>query len=256
MKIIPLFIALLLVAANLHADPPVFEQRTFDLQDGSWTYRVLQLPNAYLETSHESYPLYGVEVTNNTTRPLVCFGVLHFLTESRRFFIHESSHVATLMPGATIPLLSNSEMEMGKPVFGSASCEPFAVPKLSIGPNHCGVTVPPRRPMGFDYTDYPASARRSLVSDVVTVQFVLPEPETKTQTYLRPIDAKVIDSRNFKSLDEAAVKLVSRMRLQTNCPGEAYRIRIEFRAKPCWRCATGGELIVVTLAGDDPSLTK
>lgn len=222
----------------------VFEEQQFASTTGKWRYRLVQFTDAFIETSHEIYPVFGIEVRNDTSEPLLCTGAASFRPLSDQSVIEEV-HSALVMPGVQLAVVANSDIVKAM-VSGYAQCVPHKIAPLSENSSECHLKSAPKRP--FPDWEYPPGARRQLESDVVTIEFLMPAVEQKTPLNgARPTDGRIIDSRGIRLLDRAALEYLKLMRFETNCPGTLHRIQVEFRATPCRYCYLSEKRVIVRL---------
>jgi len=242
-----LFVAACASAATADATD-VHQPREVRLGEGTWSYRVLRFEGSSVRAPRGSSAPYGLEIRNNTKQPLVCSGVLHFSSPTGQLSVAETANVIAIMPGASLPLVVNTQSEPGQVVFGTANCDPIAIPSLALNGKHCELEASRRQSVKFQPAEYPYSELRLSASDVVTVQFVMPMLDPLAPDKHRvPSDARIIDSRGIKALDNASLALLAQMRFDTNCPGAAHRIRFEFRGTACRSCRSTAPQVTATI---------
>jgi hypothetical protein len=180
--------------------------------------------------------MYAVEVTNTTAVALKCEVVL--TVSNRQDGTHRGVHATTLYPGDSLPVARVRIRRSPDDIEQQVTCA-RVLPSLP-GSGVPGACVLHWSPRAFEY---PKNFSRSeWQSGAAWVEFA-------TQQGHRPAEAYSVVQEDASPLGEVARRLIEKVSFSTNCAGQRFRLRVEFRAFPCYACTF--ESGVVTVLGED-----
>jgi len=221
-------------------EPPPYralndEQRS--AYGGVWSYRTLDLgrPGQCMDAPCDNR--LGVEVTNMTPVVLRCevaLTISHPDAGTQR-----GEQVITLIPGDSLPAAQVAMYRAPENIEPEVSCSPAApFARVTGVPAACALNWVPRA-----YTPYPRSwTRSSWESGAALVEFAV-------RRNFDPPEAIRVVQADSPDVGRAAQSLIERMAPSTNCPGQRFGVRVEFRPFPCSACLP--ESGTVTMYRDD-----
>ena len=222
-----------------HTPDAEFESEQRNEYGGVWSFRALDLGRPGYCDDAPCDKLFAVEVTNTTTLALRCEVAL--TVSNAQDGTHRGEQVITLYPGDSIPASGvriRREPDNIEPEVTCSRAMPLA-PGPGV-PATCALNWLPRAiefPRGFSRSEWQ--------SGVALVEFAV------RQGY-KPAEAINVMHADTSSIGYAAQALLEKQHFSTNCPGQRFRVRVEYRAFPCFVCSV--EAGVVTLLRDDRRL--
>ena len=203
---------------------------------GAWSFRTLHLGQPGHCDDSPCDDMLAVEVTNTTAAVLRCeiaLSVSNSQDGTRR-----GEQAITLYPGDSLPAARVSIRRAPERVEPEVTCSRATplVPELPV-PAAC---VLHWRPSAFEYPRY--LSRSAWESGAALVEFA-------TQKGHKAPEAINVVQADSSRIGGAARELIEKMRFATNCAGQHFRLRVEYRALPCYVCLV--EYGVVTLLRDD-----
>ena len=203
---------------------------------GLWSFRSLDLGQPGHCDDAPCENMFAVEVTNTTAVVLRCEVAL--TVSNRQDGIHRGEQVITLYPGDSLPAARVRIRRSPEGIEPEVTCSrvmPF-VPESGV-PAACVLNWLPRAfeyPRGFSSSEWESGA--------ALVEFA-------TQQGYNPAVAINVVLADSPAIGRAARALIEKQNFSTNCAGQRFRIRVEYRAFPCYICSF--ESGVVTLLRDD-----
>jgi hypothetical protein len=204
---------------------------------GTWSYRTLDLgrPGNCMDAPCDH--MFGVEVTNMTPIRLTCEVMLKVSTSDPERTGH-GEQMITLNPGDSLPAARVTTMLSAEHIEPAVTCAPATpLPPPPPVPSGCTVNWVNREfefPRGF--------VSSAWVSGTALVEFATPEK-------YGPAEAIYITHADSPQVGQSAEALINKLRLHTNCARQRFRVRVDYRAFPCYGCTL--ERGVVTLYRDD-----
>jgi hypothetical protein len=203
---------------------------------GVWSFQALDLGRPGHCDDAPCDRMFAVEVTNTTAIALRCEVAL--TVSNGQDGVHRGEQVITLYPGDSLPasrVRIHRSPEDVEPEVTCSRAMPF-VPESGV-PAACVLNWLPRTfeyPRGFSRSEWESGA--------ALVEFV-------TQQGHKPAEAINVVQADSSAIGRAARALIEKLNFSTNCAGQRFRMRVEYRAFPCYNCSF--ESGVVTLLRDD-----
>ena len=201
---------------------------------GVWSFRTLDLERPGHCNDAPCDNMFAVEVTNTTAVALRCevaLTVFNAQDGTRR-----GDQVITLYPGDSLPAARvwiRRSPESIEPAVVCSRAMPL-VPAIPV-PAACVLNWYPHE------LEYPRSLSREWESGAAVV-------EVGTQLGHKPAEAINVVQEDSPRIGGAARALIEKQNFSTNCAGQHFRVRVEYRAFPCHVCEF--EYGVVTLLRD------
>jgi hypothetical protein len=206
---------------------------------GFWSFQTLDLGRPGNCDDAPCDILFAVEVTNTTPVALRCEVAL--VVSNRQDGTHRGEQVITLYPGDSLPAARVRIRRSPEGIEPDVMCS-RAVP-LVLQPGVSAACVLNWLPRAFEYPrGFSLSAWES---GAAVVEFA-------TQEGHKPAVAIDVVQAEPSAIGGAARALIEKLNFSTNCPGQRFRLRVEYRAFPCYGCSL--ENGVVTLLRDDRQL--
>jgi hypothetical protein len=206
-------------------EPPSYEVLESEQRSefgGVWSFRTLDFGRPG-QCNHAQCPkVLGVEVTNMTPVVLRCDVALTI--SNRQDGEERGRKLLTLYPGDSFPaarVSSYRDPEHIQPEVNCSAARPLP-PDLSI-PASCVLNWLPRSP------EYPKRFGRGWSSGTALVEFSTGQRH-QTVEAIRVVQADTL------SIGEAAQELIGKLSASTNCAGQRFRMRVEYRAYTCYGC--------------------
>jgi hypothetical protein len=175
------------------------------------------------QCNHAECPnVLGVEVTNQTPVILKCDVALTISNPDDG--VQRGQQRITLYPGDAFPaarVASSRKPEAIEPEVSCSAVKPSAS-DLSV-PASCALNWLPR------FLEFPRRFGRSWTSGTALVEFTAGQRHGNLEA-IRLVQA---DSSH---LGEAALEHIGKLSASTNCPGQLYRMRVEYRPFTCFYC--------------------
>jgi hypothetical protein len=203
---------------------------------GVWSFQTLDLGRPGHCDDAPCDRMFAVEVTNTTAIALRCEVAL--TVSNGQDGTHRGKQVIILYPGDSLPasrVRIHRSPEGIEPEVTCARAMPF-VPESGV-PAACVLNWLPRTfeyPRGFSRSEWESGA--------ALVEFA-------TQLGHKPAEAINVVQADSSAIGGAARSLIEKLNFSTNCPGQRFRMHVEYRAFPCYNCSF--ESGVVTLLRDD-----
>lgn len=206
---------------------------------GVWSFRTLDLGRPGYCDDAPCDNMFAVEVTNTTAAALKCEVAL--TVSNRQDGTHRGEQAITLYPGDSLPASRVRIRRSPEDIEPEVTCSPAMpfVPELGV-PAACVLNWLPRAfeyPKGFSHSAWESGA--------ALVEFA-------TQQGHQPAEAINVVQADSSVIGNAARALIEKRNFSTNCAGQRFRVRVEFRAFPCYICSV--ESGVVTMFRDDRRL--
>jgi hypothetical protein len=203
---------------------------------GVWSFQTLDLGRPGHCDDAPCDRMFAVEVTNTTAIALKCEVAL--TVSNAQDGAHRGEQVIILYPGDSLPasrVWIRHSPDGIEPEVTCSRAMPF-VPESGV-PAACVLNW---RPRTFEYPK--RFSRSEWVSGAALVEFA-------TQRGHKPAEAINVFQADSSAIGGAARALIENLRFSTNCAGQRFRMRVEYRAFPCYLCSFEGG--VVTLLRDD-----
>lgn len=203
---------------------------------GVWSFRSLHLGQPGNCDDAPCENMFAVEVTNTTAVALRCEVALTVF--NREDGAHRGEQVITLYPGDSLPAARVRIRRFPDGIEPAVTCSrvtPF-VPESGV-PASCVLNW---LPLAFEYPK--GFSRSGWESGAALVEFA-------TQNGFKPPEAINVVLADSSAIGRAARSLVEKRNFSTNCAGQRFRVRVEYRAFPCYGCTF--EAGVVTVLRDD-----
>jgi hypothetical protein len=184
---------------------------------GTWSYEVEKLDGPWC--SHGPCGAsYGLSLTNLTPVELLCNVSLRSIPRDN-LEIRHVEQIAFVAPGqkAAATKLITDSLETNISV--DASCEPKRWPQGMPANDQCGLQ------WIYAPSEYHRGLKRQWISGAAIV-------ELTAQDRVVPTDLTIIDDNSVAAIGRNAVDAITRLRMYTNCPGQRFRVRIEFQTYP------------------------
>jgi hypothetical protein len=199
---------------------------------GIWSYRVLDLGRPGQCDDGECDKLLGVEVTNTTPVVLRCEVALSI--SNRKEGARRGERVIKLYPGDVLPaaqVRSYWAPESVGPQVTCAAARPLA-PDFNV-PASCVLNWLPRP------VDFPRGFGREWISGSALVEFAV-GPGHRSVEAIRLVQA------DSAEVGRAAQDSIGKFSASTNCAGQRFRMRVEYRPFTCFGCMFESGTVSVT----------